>query len=297
MYNFYPPHMITLENEQLKVQLKTKGAELDSLYSKDTNLEYLWSGDAKFWNKKSPVLFPIVGTLKQNTYFYNNKPYRLTRHGFARDMEFLVSEQSNDAATFTLTDDESTITSFPFHFRLDIVYTLESTSVHVKYKVTNTGDGNMFFSIGGHPAFKVPLDKKLDYEDYYLAFEQIEDAYRWLISNQGLIEPVTVPFLINTSVLDISRDLFRDDALVFKYLNSQKVTLRSNRSKHGIEMSFPGFPFLGLWAAPGADFICIEPWCGIADNATGDQEFINKEGINLLTPQHTFERTWTVRVF
>jgi galactose mutarotase-like enzyme len=289
--------MVTLENDHLKVEVKTKGAELDSLYSKETKLEYLWSGDAKFWNKKSPLLFPIVGTLKQNTYFYNNKPYVLTRHGFARDMEFSVTSQAGNTATFTLTSGETTLHNFPFPFQLDVIYLLELTTLHVKYKVTNSGNDNMYFSIGAHPAFRVPLEKKLDYHDYYFEFEQTEDAYRWLISNQGLIEPVTVPFLINTNILPITKDLFRNDALVFKYLNSHKVKLKSNRSKHGVEVSYPGFPFLGLWAAPGADFVCIEPWCGIADSSTSKQEFINKEGINLLTPSQTFEKTWSVRLF
>jgi galactose mutarotase-like enzyme len=289
--------MITIENDQLKVQVKTKGAELDSIYSKETNLEYLWSGDAKFWNKKSPILFPIVGTLKDNTYFYNNKPYILTRHGFARDMDFSVIAQADSAVTLTLSDIDETLRNFPFPFRLDVTYSLESSNVFVNYRVTNTGSDNMFFSIGAHPAFKIPLDKKLDYHDYYFEFEQTEDAYRWLISSQGLIEPVTVPFLINTNILHITRELFRDDALVFKYLNSHKVKLKSNRSKHGVEVSYPGFPFLGLWAAPGADFVCIEPWCGIADSTTSKQEFINKEGINLLTPSQVFKRTWSVHLF
>ena len=289
--------MITIENDQLNVQLKTKGAELDSLYSKETNLEYLWNGDAKFWNKNSPILFPIVGTLKENTYYYNNKPYNLTRHGFARDMDFSVTAQADDTTTLTLTDSDETLRNFPFPFRLDVIYTLESSTVHVKYRVTNNGSDNMFFSIGAHPAFKVPLDKKLDYHDYYFEFDQTEDAYRWLISRQGLIEPVTVPFLINTNILHITKELFRDDAIVFKYLNSHKVKLKSNRSKHGVEVSYPGFPFLGLWAAPGADFVCIEPWCGIADGTTSKQEFINKEGINLLTPSQVFERTWSVTLF
>src|SRR5687768_1119779 len=286
--------MVILENDQLKIHVKTKGAELESIYSKEANLEYLWSGDAKFWNKKSPILFPIVGTLKQNTYFYKNKTYNLARHGFARDMEFSVTSQSAHEATFTLTDNEHTLLSFPFPFRLDVIYSIVAENVHVKYKVSNTGNDNMYFSIGAHPAFKVPLDKKLVYKDYYFEFEQTEDAYRWLISGEGLIEPTTVPFLINTNILHITKELFRNDALVFKYLNSHKVKLKSNKSKHGVEVSYPGFPFLGLWAAPGADFVCIEPWCGIADSTTSKQEFINKEGINLLTPSQLFERTWSI---
>lgn len=289
--------MIILENDQLRVQVKNKGAELDSLYSKETGLEYLWSGDAKIWNKKSPILFPIVGTLKQNTYFYNNKPYTLTRHGFARDMEFIITAQSATTATLTLESDESTLVHFPFAFRLDVIYTLEGSSLNVTYKVTNPGSDNMYFSVGGHPAFKVPVDQHVDYHDYYFEFEQTEDAYRWMISREGLIEPNTVPFLINSNVLHISKELFRDDALVFKYMNSHKVKLKSDRSEHGVEMSYPGFPFLGLWAAPNADFVCIEPWCGIADSTTSNQQFINKEGVNLLTPSQTFVRTRSVRLF
>src|SRR5689334_5654407 len=181
--------MITLENDQLKVQVKNKGAELDSLYSKETNLEYLWSGDAKIWNKKSPILFPIVGTLKQNTYYYNNKPYTLTRHGFARDMDFSISAQSVTSATLTLENNEATLLHFPFAFRLDVIYALEASSLYVTYKVTNPGSDNMYFSVGGHPAFRVPVDQHLDYHDYYFEFEQTEDAYKWMISREGLIEP------------------------------------------------------------------------------------------------------------
>ena len=289
--------MITLENENIKVAVKTKGAELDSLYSKDTNLEYLWNGDPKFWNKKSPILFPIVGTLKQNTYFYNNKAYILSRHGFARDMEFAVTAQSELSATFSLTDDENTLRIFPFPFSLDVTYSIDANNLHVQYRVTNTGRDNMYFSIGAHPAFRVPLEKKRVYDDYFFEFEQIEDGYRWLISSEGLIEPNTVPFLINNNKLPITRELFSKDAVVFKYLNSTKVKLKSNKSKHGLELSYPGFPFIGLWAAPGADFVCIEPWCGIADATTSKQELINKEGINLLTPSQVFERTWSVNLF
>ena len=289
--------MVTLENDRVRVQVITKGAELHSIYSKEHDLEYLWSGDAKFWNRKSPILFPVVGTLKNNTYFYKDKSYNLPRHGFARDMEFQVTETSAHSATLTLTDNEQTELNFPFQFRLDVVYTLSSDTVHVKYMVLNTGNNNMFFSIGSHPAFNVPLEKNLDYQDYYFEFNQIENGYRWLISREGLIEPNTVPFLINTNVLPITKELFRDDALVFKYLNSNAVKLKSDKSSHGVEVFFPGFPFIGLWAAPGADFVCIEPWCGIADSTTSTQQLINKEGINLLTPAQAFERTWSVRLF
>lgn len=289
--------MAKLENDRLKVSVNAKGAELDSLFLKDTNTEYLWSGDPKFWSKKSPLLFPIVGTLKQNTYHYNNKAYNLPRHGFARDTEFSLTDHTDVSATFTLSETEQTLANYPFPFRLDVVYSIKATTLYVNYKVTNTGSDNMYFSIGAHPAFRLPLEEKLSYDDYFFEFEQIEDGYRWLISSEGLIEPTTVPFLINTNVLPITKELFRKDAIVFKYLNSTHVSLKSNKSKHGVEVNYPGFPFIGLWAAPDADFVCIEPWCGIADATTSNQRFINKEGINLLTPSQVFERTWNVRLF
>jgi galactose mutarotase-like enzyme len=289
--------MVTLENDQLKVQVKAKGAELDSIFSKETSLEYMWGGDAKFWNKKSPILFPIVGTLKQNTYLYNNKAYVLTRHGFARDKDFSIAEQSDTSVTFTLASNEQTLVNYPFPFKLDVIYSLQGSSVEVSYRVMNTGTENMYFSIGGHPAFRVPLEKKLVYEDYFFEFDQLENAYRWLISSEGLLEPNTVPLVINSKVLPITKELFRNDAIVFKYLNSTKIALKSDKSEHGVEVSFPHFPFIGLWAAPNADFVCIEPWCGIADSTTSKQDFINKEGINLLVAGEDFERTWTVTVF
>jgi galactose mutarotase-like enzyme len=284
--------MQTIENDRLKVVINEKGAELNSIYSKETNLEYLWSGDAAFWAKKSPVLFPIVGTLKNNTYFYNNKAYKLSRHGFARDKNFVVSEKYRESVTLALESDESTLADYPFPFRLEISYSIDGNTLATRYRVVNTGSNNMYFSIGGHPAFRNPLEKGHVYEDHYFEFDHIENASRWLISGEGLIEPVTVPILINSKILRINRDLFSKDAIVLKYLNSTKVNLRCDHSKHGIEFVFTGFPFLGLWAAPGADFVCIEPWCGIADATTSNQQLINKEGINLLTPEQVFERTW-----
>jgi galactose mutarotase-like enzyme len=289
--------MFTIENENLRVTIKKKGAEMDGLFNKETGIDYLWNADPKVWPKKSPILFPIVGNLKNKTYLYKDKPYRLPRHGFARDNDFELTAQSPDSLTMTLRSNNRTLAVYPFTFRLDLVYTLISGALHVKYIVYNEGDENMYFSIGGHPAFKLPLEKGLSYDDYYIEFAQIEDANRWQISPQGLIEPTAVPCLINNNRLDLSKELFRNDAVVFKYLNSESVGLKTKKSKHGVRVSFPRFPFFALWATPNADFVCLEPWCGIADGTTSDQQLINKEGINLLTAGQTFEREWAVEVY
>jgi galactose mutarotase-like enzyme len=289
--------MFTIENEKLKVTVKSKGAEMDALINKETLIDYLWNADPKFWPKKSPVLFPVVGNLKNHTYFYKDKPYHLGRHGFARDHDFELTAQTNESLTMTLRSNEKTLAVYPFPFRLDIMYSIAGNQLEVKYTVYNEGNENMYFSIGGHPAFKLPLEKHLSYDDYYIEFAQIEDARRWTISPQGLIEPTAIAFITNSNHLDLSKELFSNDAVVFKYLNSESVTLRSKRSKHGVEMTFPRFPFLAFWASPNADFICIEPWCGIADSTTSDQQLINKEGMNVLTPSQTFERAWSVEVY
>ncbi len=291
------PPMYTIENDQLVISVKARGAEVDRIYSKQTALDYLWNGDPAFWNKKSPVLFPVVGALKDNTYFFNDRSYKLGRHGFARDMEFALSAKSDHSIVLTLQGNEETLSVYPFPFQLDIEYRLTSDTLVVTYYVTNTGNENMFFSIGGHPAFKLPLEESLEYDDYYLEFEHVEHARRWMVSRQGLIEPVAVPFLVNENKLPLNKELFSSDALVFKHLNSHCLHLKTDKSTHGLEFRFPRFPYLGLWAAPGADFVCLEPWCGIADSTLSDQQLINKEGIQLLTPKETFKRHWSVRCY
>jgi len=289
--------MFTIENEYLEVVIKTKGAELDSVYNKQTRLEYMWNADPAFWSKKSPVLFPIVGTLKNDVYYFQNKEYSLTRHGFARETEFTVTGKIPSSVTFTLENNEATLLKFPFSFRFDIVYSLDGEKLNVLYRVKNTGTTDMYFSVGGHPAFKVPLAAGTDYADYYLEFDKTENAGRWPISKDGLIETNPVSLLNNSRRLELTKELFYADAVVFKQLKSDKVSLLSSKATNGLEFDFTGFPFLGIWAAKNADFVCIEPWCGIADSVTTTQQFQDKEGINRLGAMQTFERAWSVKTF
>jgi galactose mutarotase-like enzyme len=166
----------------------------------------------------------------------------------------------------------------------------------VRYEIFNVTDNEMYFSVGGHPAFKLPLVNGTSYDDYYLEFNKKEDAGRWPISKEGLIELDPQSLLTNTSHLPLSKQLFQQDALVFKQLQSDIVSLRSDKSPHGLDFHFNGFPFLGIWAAKNADFICIEPWCGIADSVDSDQQLKNKEGIIHLAPREKFSRSWSVGV-
>ena len=286
--------MYTIENDTLRVQVNPMGAELSSLFNKSTELEYIWSGDPSYWGKKSPVLFPIVGTLKDNRYFINGKTYSLNRHGFAREKMFTIIHQSPSSLHLELISDEDTLQVFPFHFNFSVIYSISSDSLSVNYHVKNTGKEMMYFSVGGHPAFRLPLTDQLVYDDYYLSFNKSELADRWPISKEGLIESTSVAFLDNTNHLKLSKSLFYKDAIVLKGLDSDVLQIKSDLHPRGLSFTFKGFPFLGIWAAKEADFICIEPWCGIADSIDSTQLLTEKEGIVNLNAGEVFERTWMV---
>ncbi len=288
---------IKLENDDLKVEIKSKGAELCSIIKKDNGLQYMWSGNPSVWGKTSPILFPIVGTLKDDTYVYNNKSYTLSRHGFARDAEFKIVKQERDEVIFLLKDSPDSLKNYPFHFELFVYYTLDKDVLTVNYEVKNKGTTDMYFSLGAHPAFKVPLTDGTVYEDYFLEFDSKENASRRPINKDGLIEHTPVPFLSNAKRIDLAHNLFERDALVFKEIHSNKISLKTNLHTHGLDFYFEGFPFLGLWAAKGGDFVCIEPWCGIADSVGHDQLLINKEGIQMLPVNESWKRGWQVRLY
>jgi galactose mutarotase-like enzyme len=288
---------VVIENDDLIAIIKSKGAELFSVVNKKTKLEYMWSGNPQFWGKTSPVLFPIVGTLKDNAYFFDQKKYNLDRHGFARDMEFDVTKSKKDSVVFTLKGTPLLKEKYPFDFQLDIKYTVKENLLHVTYEVQNTGTDPMYFSIGGHPAFKAPLVQGTTYEDHYLQFNKIENTPRWPISSDGLIESNPIPLLVNTDKIELTKTLFQHDALVLKNLQSDMVALKSTAHDHGLDFYFEGFQFLGIWAAKNADFVCLEPWCGIADSVTHNQELISKEGIEKLTTQEPWSRTWKARFY
>ena len=287
----------SIENDILKVEVNDKGAELDSLWHKKHQLEYLWDGNPAFWAKKSPILFPIVGTLKDGEFLFEEKAYKLGRHGFARDKVFSLSSRSALELEFSIKSDEQSLNDYPFAFQFHVTYRLIGDELEIGYRVLNSGNQDMYFSVGGHPAFKLPIVADTVYSDYYLEFANTENAGRWPISPDGLIETAPHPLLNSGNRLPLTKELFEKDAIVFKNLNSESLTLRSDKTAHGIACNFPGFPYLGIWAAKGADFICIEPWCGIADSVAADKQLATKEGINKLSVGERFKRTWTIRPF
>lgn len=289
--------MFILENDILRAEVAARGAELQSLRSKVTGLDYLWNGDPSFWAKRSPVLFPIIGSLKKETYYFQGKPYHLPRHGFARDMDFTAEKQSQKEITLLLSSTQETKKNYPFDFEFRIRYQLLGDELSTEYLITNTGPGLLYFSVGGHPAFRLPLDRDTAFSDYYLQFDEPENLPRWPISKEGLIQSQSVPFLKDTRRLDLNKSMFYQDALVFKYPASSEISLLSKKTTHGLQFQMGEFPFLGIWSSKDADFLCLEPWCGIADSVDSNQQLEGKEGIEKSAPGKVFSRQWRVKLF
>lgn len=286
--------MITIKNKALVVSINEKGAELQSIQY--NGMEYLWQADPKFWAKHSPVLFPIIGELKNGFYIFNNKEYKLPRHGFARDKIFIAEQTTESSAIFTLKSDAETLAVYPFQFIFRIEYKINETELACIYHVQNTDDKTMYFSVGGHPAFNVPLNKNLAYEDYYLKFNEDDVLQKYLLKD-GLIGDDTENIQLKNKTLSLAPSLFYKDAIVLKHIKSNIIRLQTDKDKHGLQFRFEHFPYFGIWAAKDAPFVCLEPWCGIADNIHHNNELINKEGINALNPHGNWKRSWSVSLF
>ena len=287
----------SLENDFAKASFNSKGAELCSFINKANNKEYIWQADPAFWPRHAPILFPIVGRLKNDTYSYEGKNFELSQHGFARDLEFEKGDAREDEVKFSLQWDTKTLQHYPFKFKLIIGYKLENETLTVSYEVLNEDDKTILFSIGAHPAFNCPLLETEKFEDYVLEFEKVEKLERYLVTG-GLFDGEKEEIKLTQHELGLDYRLFQKDALVFKYPELDQVILRSTKSKHGVRMNFPSFPYLGIWTkAPGAPFLCIEPWFGLADSVESDGVLLHKEGVIALEQGKKFETAYTIEIF
>jgi galactose mutarotase-like enzyme len=287
--------MISITNKILDASFKTKGAELRSLRLRENNLEFIWQADPKFWAKSSPLLFPIVGSLKNGSYLHNGTEYRLPRHGPARDREFSVAERSSGRVKFVLESDDLTRKMYPFDWMLSVEYALEGNSLTTSWTVENRSGEMLPFSIGAHPAFRVPILSGERYEDYRIQFDRSEKLVRGFLDSNGLVTGEQRE-VSATGSISLNRNLFENDALIFDSFESCKATILSEKSSWSVSVEFPGFPFLGIWAAKGADFVCIEPWQGIADGTDSGGEILQKRGILKIKPGDSCRLKYTISV-
>lgn len=280
---------ITLSNSELTATINTFGAELISIKN-NSNREYIWEGNPNYWGKHSPILFPIVGSLKNNIYSYNNATYQLSRHGFARDLEFDIIEKTDNKVVFSLQQSAITLEKYPFNFELQISYTLTKSVLKIGYKVINNNDFSMPFSIGAHPAFALAND----FENYELLFEVSEKLFVSRLEND-LISNTTYVLPMENNSLPLNYSLFENDALVFKTLASKSVTIAENKIPF-LKVDYMDFPSLGIWTKSQAPFICIEPWIGYADTIENNGNLEDKEGIQILGENQIFETNYLIEI-
>ena len=287
--------MITIQNTKLKATFKPLGAELVSLINIETGKEIIWEGNSDFWGGQSPVLFPIIGALKNEQYIFEGKIYELPRHGFARRRTFDVKNSSENEVIFELKSDSDSHKIYPFEFSLEIKYTLVENKLTVSYQIKNQSEKEMYFSLGAHPGFAIDTKNGLKYDDYEIAFSDDEKLeIHPLIDN--LISSETKTIELENKTLPLTYELFSKDALVMTNMKSQELILRNRKNNHKVIFSFSNFPYFGIWAAKNADFVCLEPWQGIADLENHNQELTEKFGILKLKNREDWKASWAVEI-
>jgi galactose mutarotase-like enzyme len=280
----------TISNSILSIAINSKGAELQSLKNIQTNKEYIWEGNPEFWGKHSPVLFPIVGALKNDSYIVDDVKYNLSRHGFARDYEFSLFNKTENSITFLLQYSNETLNQYPFKFNFAITYQLVENKLFIYYNVKNVSPSKMPFSIGAHPAFSLPNP----FKNYSLEFE-LDEELKTSKLKDNLFSGETKSIALQNKKLPLSYSIFKDDALVFKKIKSKSVSILENDLPI-LKINYTDFSSLGIWTVQNAPFICIEPWIGYADNHDASGNLFEKEGIQILQPEESFKAQFSLEI-
>lgn len=287
----------TLSHRGLRAVADSHGGELVSLRDA-AGTEYIWSGDPAFWPGRNPLLFPIVGNLKNGRVLFQGQPYEMGRHGFARDLDFFPVEQDDRHVVLELRESPETLARYPFPFSLRVCHTLTEDGFSTAFRVENTGSTPMPFCIGAHTAFRCPLHDGERFEDYEIVFDQPEQADTVLLTPEGLVSHNRrEPLLNETDRFPLDRAVFdRLDTIILENLRSTGVSLLHRETGHGVRLDFTGFPMVAFWTKSGceAPFVCLEPWhgCAAADNEDG--EFFHKPHCITLAPGEIRDLRYTI---
>ena len=286
----------TIKSDFLKVEITKKGAEICSIQNNEGD-EYMWNANPDIWSSYAPVLFPIIGGLTNGKYTFEGIEYIMPKHGFVRNNDNLnVAHHTDNSITFQYRYTEETLKIYPFKFEFNITFSVDGPVITINHKIINIGENTMYFSLGGHPAFKCPLTDYENYEDYFLKFEKKENCNTYLLNNEGLLSGETRPLFNKSDTLFLEHSLFNKDALILKDLKSRNVSLSHKTKGPVLSVTFNDFEYLGIWAKPDGDFICIEPWLGVTDNENTDSDFKTKEGILALNPNTDFKASYSITI-
>lgn len=289
----------TLENEFLRVCIADDGAELVSIYDKKKNREVIWQADPAYWKRHAPVLFPNVGRHYGDHYTVSGQVYPSKQHGFARDTTFTLVEASDQSVIHEMHSSENTRASYPFDFTLRITHTLKGQELKVCWNVSNKSSTDMYFTIGGHPAFRVPVTDDTNYQDYSLSFEgQTSLRYKLLDPASGtVLEESTHELELANGTCALTPHMFDHDALVFDDGQISRAGILMPDGSPYLELRCEGFPNFGIWSVPGAPFVCLEPWMGRCDNCGYTGSLEEKPDINSLKPEAVFEKSYIIKIF
>lgn len=290
--------MLRLENNLVKIEVDPLGAELKSLYSVTREMEYLWQPGHEIWDHSSLLLFPYPGRVKRDRILINGRVCPANMHGFAFRKRFDILAADESRILLSLKPDGETRGNYPYEFELQAEFTLENETLYERLTVFNHGKDRMYFSIGAHPGFYLPLVFGESGEDYVLEFDRPQEINR-LITAEKTVLPTneTVPFLYGETRIPLSEGFFNDGPKLLSGVSAESVTLRSLLSGHFVTIGIEGFPYMCLWGNPVQNaVICIEPWCGMSDSVDADQDIRHKTGIQRIDPGKSFSRTLSFRI-
>ncbi len=290
--------LYTIENECLAVSVSTSGAELQSVKGK-SGCEYLWQGDAAYWKGRAPVLFPFIGRLEGRQYQLDGHVFSMGIHGFAASAEFAPVKHTADTLVLTLCSTLATRIAYPYEFVLEITYRLSENTLFVENRVVNRSGSIMHFALGGHPGFRVPLAEEEQFGDYYLKFGRTCQPERiGFTGDTILVSGENTPYpLEEGDSLSLHHDLFDEDAVILQKV-AREVTLTSRKSGHGVMVSYPDMPYLGIWHMPHTDapYVCIEPWTSLPGRSGVTEDIALREDFIHLPAGETYENIWTITV-
>lgn len=283
----------TLTSDLLTISIATHGAELRSIIDR-SGREYLWQADPRYWKRHSPILFPIVGSVRDGHFTIDGRQYSMSQHGFARDSDFTPLGSTGDEAWYELTSSDTTLAAYPYKFRLQVGYRLTGETVTVIWRVTNTDDRDIYFQIGAHPAFYYP-DYGSDGERGYLWFDR-EDSFTYLRIGDGAcasLTPHSQP--LDGHLLRLDTHTFDIDTFIIEGSQLTSVALLDRERRPHLTMQFDS-PLLGIWSPPRKDapFVCIEPWYGRCDRECFEGEFRDRDHVNRLAAGQTFEASYKI---
>jgi galactose mutarotase-like enzyme len=292
-----PEHLSyhTISNEVISVVISSLGAEIKSLKDIQTNDEYMWQGDPAIWKGSAPILFPIVGRLKNEQYHYQNQTYSLSKHGFARTSNFTLVKNQIPEKSFLLSSSAETALCYPFQFEFEVGFKLENRSLQVSYSVRNTGDATMLFTLGSHPAFALPTHNGA-LAGYFIDFECEETLDCYYLQNNLLCEQAIPLYLNQQRQIEITQQLFEQDALIFKNIKSRKISLNHKKTGRRLSIDMQQAPHFALWSKPNAAFICLEPWFSYDDSSSSNGELLNKAGMISLDSNKTFVTGYNIQI-